>query len=92
MIRILDGEPVPVDKEKKLAAIVYHVPLTRFPTYGSLWPVKHAHAKIPEAKSSILSNAAEAIVSVVASPWVKCKGRYPRSVALASGNQSRVGH
>lgn len=39
--------------------------------------VKHASAKVPQAKTSILTNTAESIIPFVASPRVKSNGRYP---------------
>jgi hypothetical protein len=92
MIRTLDGELAPVEKKKVSRQTPGMHPLAQLSTYSGLWPVKHAHAKIPKTKSAIFSNAAKPVISVVASPWVKCKGRYPRSVALAAGDQSRIGH
>lgn len=58
----------------------------------SLRSVQHHCGKVPEAQSPIFAYAAEAIVAVVAAPWIKRQRSHPRFVALASRHQRRVGH
>lgn len=54
------------------------------------WPVKHSHTKVPKAKPTILSDTAEAVVLVVASPRIESYGSDPRVVTLTARNDRRL--
>jgi hypothetical protein len=49
--------------------------------------VKHADGEIPKEKSAIFSYTAEAVVSLVASPWIKLDVDNPTLMALTSSDE-----
>jgi hypothetical protein len=48
--------------------------------------MKHSYTKIPEQEPAILANTSKAIVSVIATPWIKAHRRHPRLMTLTPGN------
>lgn len=56
-----------------------------------LGSMQHRGVKIPEQEPSIFAHAAEAVVSIVASPGVECDAADPGVVAWASGHEPAFG-
>jgi hypothetical protein len=48
--------------------------------------MQHAHVEVPQQELAIVTNAAEAIALVIASPRVECNSRHPRVVTWTSGD------
>lgn len=47
--------------------------------------MQHTDAEVPEAQAAVLADTAEAVVAVIATPWVEGDRGDPRAVALAPG-------
>jgi hypothetical protein len=48
--------------------------------------MQHANAEIPQKQTTVVTDTAESVCLLVATPWVECYRRNPGVVALASRN------